>query len=89
MIVKRAESQKESGFQVYKEMVKTGRFYEYMEEMMERELKISHIDRKAVKAAVFQVLFTDNRFIGQSEAKDKRMFKSLFPEVYHLLSLIK
>jgi len=89
MIAKNAERQGESGFQVYKEMVMTGQFYDYMEEMMGRELKTSDIDRKAVKAAVFQVLFTDNRFIGQSEAEEKRMFKRLFPEVYQLLSLIK
>ncbi|HEY4291239.1 MAG TPA: hypothetical protein VGN00_29260 [Puia sp.] len=89
MIVKSAERLEKSGFQAYKEIVRTGQFYDYMEEMMRRELKISHIDRKAVKAAVFQLLFTDNRFIGQKEAGKKRTFKRLFPEVYQLLSLIK
>jgi hypothetical protein len=70
-------------------LVRSGQFYDYMKEMMRKDMKTSHIDRKAVKASVFQLLFTDNRFIGQKEAAEKRIFKKLFPEVYQLLSLIK
>jgi hypothetical protein len=42
-----------------------------------------------VKIAVFQVLFTDNRFIGQADAAPKRAFKNLFPSVYEVFALIK
>ena len=41
---------------------------------------LNFVDRKDVKKAVFQVLFTDNRFIAQETAKPKRIFKELFPE---------
>jgi hypothetical protein len=89
MIVKKLERLPESGLQAYRELVRSGQFYDYMEEMMRKDMKTTQIERKAVKATIFQVLFTDNRFIGQKEATEKRIFKKLFPEIYQLLSLIK
>jgi hypothetical protein len=49
----------------------------------------SNLTRKQMKASMFQVLFTDNRFIGQADAKYKRIFKRHFPDVYQLFSLLK
>lgn len=89
MIDEKGEMQAESGFEAYKELVRSGRFYDHMSILMESECGISHADRKAVKPMLFQVLFTDNRFIGQPEAKPKRLFKSQFPGVYQLLNAIK
>jgi hypothetical protein len=78
-----------SDLQRYKTLVEQGLFYEYLLEEIGKELGIGYSDRKKVKAAVFQVLFTDNRFLGQKEAKPKKVFKSLFPSVYELFALIK
>jgi len=89
MLVKSFEMQPESRFQTYRELVRNGQFYDHMVELMQNELEISYVDKKAVKATIFQVLFTDNRFIGQKGASEKKIFKRLFPEVYQVLSMIK
>lgn len=70
-------------------LVANGSLYEYLEKMFCERLGESYGDRKSVKAAVFQVLFTDNRFYGQDEAAPKRIFKEIFPQVYKLFSLYK
>jgi len=89
MLVKNFEKQTESDFQAYKELVRSGQFYGHMAERIWKEFGIRYADRKIVKATLFQVLFTDNRYIGQKDAEPKRIFQRLFPSVYKLLSMIK
>ncbi len=89
MLCKSSEMQAGSDLQRYKTLVEQGVFYEYLSEEIGKELGIGYSDRKKVKAAVFQVLFTDNRFLGQKEAKPKKVFKTRFPAIYELFSLIK
>ncbi len=69
----------------YVSLCENGELYEFIQE----KLSLSDNSRKAVKIAVFQMLFTNNRFIGQAKAEPKRAFKRLFPCVYDVLSLIK
>ncbi len=69
----------------YISLCEKGDLYEYLE----RNLNFSKRSRKEVKISVFQILFTDNRYIGQKDAKPKREFKILFPEVYKVLAMIK
>lgn len=89
MVAENGEMQTDSGFQAYKELVRSGQFYDHMSKLIQNECGTSFTDRKAAKTMLFQVLFTDNRFIGQAEAKPKRIFKSQFPGVYQLLNEIK
>jgi hypothetical protein len=89
MIAEKGEKQADSGFQAYKELVRSGQFYDHMALTIQNKCGAGFTDRKAVKAMLFQVLFTDNRFIGQEEAGPKRLFKNKFPGVYQLLSEIK
>jgi len=89
MLSKSAQTQADSDLERYKLLVLQGVFYEYLAESIGAELGIGYNDRKKVKAAVFQVLFTDNRFLGQEEAKPKQLFKKHFPTVYELFSRIK
>jgi hypothetical protein len=89
MLCKSYEMQAESGFQRYKELVRKGQFYEYMKNEISARLNVGYADRKQLKEIMFQVLFTDNRFIAQTEAAPKRVFKELFPMVYDLFSKIK
>jgi hypothetical protein len=89
MVAENGEIQRDSGFQAYKELVRSGQFYDHMSKLIHNECGTGFTDRKAVKTMLFQVLFTDNRFIGQAEAKPKRIFKSQFPGVYQLLNEIK
>ena len=70
-------------------LVEKGVLYEYLEKAFEVRLDKKMNSRKEVKAAVFQVLYTDNRFIGQRNAASKRVFKELFPHVYDLFSAYK
>lgn len=76
------------GGEGYIELASSGNFYEYLT-LKFAEKGFNYSNRKLVKQAVFQVLFTDNRFIGQKEAKPKRIFKELFPEVYNVFAKIK
>ena len=89
MLAQSAAMQPNSDLQRFITLVQQGKFYEYLEEQIGKELGIEYKDRKKVKESVFQVLFTDNRFLGQAEAKPKRIFKNLFPTVYDLFSRIK
>lgn len=75
-------------FDTYIEKVQNGVLYEYLQTLFEAE-GIPVTDRKILKSAVFQVLFTPNQFIGQKEAAPKRLFRKHFPEVYAVLNAIK
>ncbi|PCI09971.1 MAG: hypothetical protein COB73_04330 [Flavobacteriaceae bacterium] len=77
------------GLQHYIDLVVNGGFYEYLGKQFTKELGIGFRDRKEVKAAVFQVLFTSNQFIGQEAAKPKKIFKKLFKQVYDVFAQIK
>ncbi len=85
MLCKRVETCIDSDVHTYTEIVRSGRFYEYMAE----QTNTKSVDRSKLKAAIFQVLFTDNRYIGQESAAPKRKFREIFPHVYSLFSLIK
>ncbi len=76
-------------FQHYIDLVVSGKLYEYLEDAFLNELGIELKDRKEVKAAVFQVLFTSNQFKGQAEAAPKRLFEQKFKEVYDVFAKIK
>ena len=89
MLCKSAETHAGSDLQRFLTLVQQGVFYEYLADEIGTELGVDYSDRKKVKAAVFQVLFTDNRFLGQQEARPKRIFKERFPDVYNLFALIK
>jgi hypothetical protein len=76
-------------FNAYINLVVKGQLYEFLKTHFQMETGLDFMNRKEVKKAVFQVLFTDNRYIGQETAKPKRLFKKLFPEVYKVFSAIK
>ena len=76
-------------FTKYVDLVVRGKLYEFLQEVFAKELGLKLISRKEVKVAVFQVLFTDNRFIGQKDARPKKIFKEYFPEEYAIFAKIK
>ena len=73
----------------YIDLVQKGELYEYLEKAFIEELGILFADRKAIKEAVFKVLYTSNHFIGQKDAKPKKIFKKLFPTVYEVFAYLK
>jgi hypothetical protein len=88
-ICESADLDKNNDIHRYLDLVQFGNFYENMGLELSKKFRRQFNDRKIIKEIVFQVLFTDNRFIGQREAEPKRMFKSIFPTVYSLFNLIK
>jgi len=66
-----------------------GDLYNYMQPHLEAATGHKWGNRKEIKEAMFGVLYSDNRFIGQKEAEPKRIFRQLFPEVYELFALYK
>ncbi|SHH68007.1 hypothetical protein [Winogradskyella jejuensis] len=78
-----------SEFSQYINLVVSGTLYEFLEQQFSLRLGETFANRKEVKTAVFQVLFTDNRFLGQEDAKPKKMFKEMFPYVYEVFRQLK
>jgi hypothetical protein len=73
----------------FKSLCEKGVLYEYIEQHA-LSLGISNkLTRQQVKAAVFQMMFTSNNFIGQKGAESKRIFKELFPVEYEIFASIK
>jgi len=70
-------------------LVVNGELYEFLEGVFTKDLGETYSSRQEIKSAVFQVLFTDNRFLGQEAAKPKRIFKKYFPDVYDIFAEIK
>ena len=89
MLVETSESLVDKDFYLYIDLVKRGIFYEYLGEKYKSKLGLEYSDRKQVKSAVFQTLFTANTFIGQDKAAPKRLFADLFPDVYDVFKTIK
>lgn len=88
MLCKSAETHNQRELQKYANLVKNGEFYESLQTMfMEKGYTLN--ERKQIKAAVFQVLFTDNRYLGQKDALPKRVFKNAFPTIYKMFAKIK
>ncbi len=88
MILKNHESQYCKAFEAYISSVSGGTFYETFQELILVNTG-SVINRNAIKEMLFNVLYSDNRFIGQTNAQSKRLFKRIFPEVYKVFSLLK
>lgn len=73
----------------YIELVTDGQFYEHFARLVEARTGHTFSNRKQIKAAIFQAMFTSNKYLGQRNAAPKRLFKELFPFVYELFALIK
>ena len=74
----------------YMELCEKGGLYELLKQKALNESSARMVmSKQQVKAQVFQVLFTNNKFIGQPEAEPKRIFRAMFPSVYELLAKVK
>ena len=77
----------EEKLQNYIKEASEGHLYEFMM----RKINNPEIDRSRVKTMILITFFSDNRYISQQteDATLKREFKTLFPEIYLLISLCK
>lgn len=84
------------------ELVTTGKFYEYLEEKVKtsenatiKNFLCPNSSRKDLKAIIFIVMFSDNRFFnsptrnGHQGSELKELFFNLFPNVYEIFKTIK
>ena len=92
MLVNTLFSKDSTGFadvKTFREKVLAGTLYEYIaEELTNRHVAVFKT-RNQLKAMIFMVMFSDNRFIGQKDAEPKRIFRELFPNVYSVFKAIK
>lgn len=86
MLVKHLQGTDNEVFNEYINMVNSGEFYKRISDKIFPGRKFN---KKNIKVMIFTVLFSDNRFIGQPEADSKMAFKTHFPDVYKVFSLIK
>jgi hypothetical protein len=86
MIVKTLESFVTKDIETYSEMVNSGKFYQLISELIHPH---KTFDKQKIKEMVFTVFFSNNRFIGQPEAKPKNDFKKAFPSVYEVFKQLK
>jgi len=89
MLVEIKSILEKSRFDDYIEKATSGKLYDSLQEGFEQILGYALTDRKELKSAVFQVLFTPNNFIGQEHAAPKRIFRERYPEVYAVCNAIK
>jgi hypothetical protein len=89
MLVKTLEGANNQDVIEYVKIATSGRFYEFLQNNYHDKLGKTYHNRKEIKASVFQVLFTDNRYFGQPDAEPKKLFASIFPVVYIIFSLLK
>lgn len=73
----------------YYGIVSRGKFYPEFRQLLNDKLGLDYTTNEEVKPVVFTVLFTDNRFIRQEEAKSFWTFRDLFPRIYEITASIK
>lgn len=89
MLVKIRQTLVKTGYEAYVKEAGNGTLYYSLQPAFEAVMGYTINDRKELKKAMFQVLFTSNQFIGQEQAAPKRIFKTQYPEVYALCNAIK
>lgn len=72
----------------YKNKVSEGEFYEYMIDLI-KEILGEEISRKNAKIMMFEVFFSQNKYLNQPMYKHKKMFSEIHPNIYEVFKLIK
>lgn len=86
MLVKTLQNIDSKLLKKYKSFVYSGIFYEKISRLFYPR---SPFEKQKIKEMIYTVFFSSNRFIGQPGAKAKRDFRTNFPEIYEVFSLIK
>jgi hypothetical protein len=74
---------------LFEDLVVTGKLYKTLEIALKRDLNMLDATRNTAKIAVFQAIFSDNKFIGTKEAASKKLFSELFSSIYKVYYEIK
>jgi hypothetical protein len=73
----------------YKNLVLSGKIYDYFERIIFDELGITYPSRKALKQEFFRTIYSSNRYFGQPGAAPKRAFQKYFPGIYEYFVQLK
>ena len=88
-LLKTSETQSSKDLQEFTIKVLDGTFYEYIQEKFEPLYPGKFKNRKKVKKQVLRIFYSDPAFHNEDFYKPCLTFKSLFPTVYALFSIIK
>ena len=80
------ESIYNTGFKSYLDMVNSGDFYRQLSHKMYPD---KEFNKKTIKVMILTTFFSDNRYYSHPDAYGKRYFKTHFPDIYEVFSLIK
>lgn len=86
MIVKVFKTIDFQSIEEYISMINSGEFYKKISELVYPD---NAFDKQKIKEMIFTVFFSNNKFIGQVEAKPKSDFKAAFPSVYEIFRQLK
>ncbi len=75
--------------EAYKNLVLSGKIYDYYEQIIFEELGITYASRKALKEEFFRTIYSSNRYFGQPGAAPKRVFQKHFPGIYEYFYQLK
>jgi len=84
MLVKSLQYKEYQDIKLFQKFVESGTIYECVRTELKNR-NIANLSRDEVKKLVFQVIYSDNRYMYDA----KRMFKEIFPNVYKLFGTIK
>lgn len=77
------------GFQKFYEITTTGGYYDFFQESLTHEVGEKFEDRNQVKVESLRILFTDNSYLNQEEAKAKKWFSRYFYTIYDITHFFK
>lgn len=72
----------------YRNKTSQGQIYEHIRDLSNARFNLS-LDRGHIKTMFYIVLFSKNGFYNQPEARLKRLFSELYPNVYKLVETVK
>lgn len=72
----------------YIDKVSRGQFYEYIIELVRSRLG-EDINRDNAKTMMFEVFFSQNKYLNQPMYRHKKMFSEIHPNIYEVFRLIK
>lgn len=72
----------------YRQKTSEGEIYEKIIDIVQKRFGES-LNRKQIKTMFYIVLFSKNGFFNQPDAKLKRLFKEIYPQVYELTTILK
>lgn len=72
----------------YRQKTSEGEIYEKIIDIVQEKFG-EKLSRKQIKTMFYIVLFSNNKFFNQPDAKLKRLFKEIYPQVYELTTILK